>query len=132
MFYKFKIMKTIFGEKVISSHSISYKMSVLVLKQKNTKFILIIAKTMGFKEIRQWSINWFTPPMIIHRISPSVDYNYWLKCLDTQFNEATHENSIKVPKVFKQTNKKTSWYNLGDWCNIQPNVPSLHCKNLII
>ena len=57
MFYKFKIMKTIFGEKVISSHSISYKMSVLVLKQKNTKFILIIAKTMGFKEIRQWSIN---------------------------------------------------------------------------
>ena len=37
--------------------------------------------------------------MIIHKITHSVDYNYWLKRLDNQLNEATNQNSIKVPKV---------------------------------
>ena len=46
-------------------------------------------------------------PMMIHKIPSSVDYNYSLKRLDTQLNESTNQNSLKVPKVVKQTNKKT-------------------------
>ena len=42
--------------------------------------------------------------MSIHKIFPSVDYNWWLKPLDTQLNEATNQNSIKVPKVVKPIN----------------------------
>ena len=38
-------------------------------------------------------------------ITPSVDFNQWLKRLET--NEPTNQNSIKVPKVVKPTNKKT-------------------------
>ena len=41
---------------------------------------------------------------------PSVDYNKWLKCLDTQFNKLTNQNLIKVPKVVKPRNKKTLSY----------------------
>ena len=37
--------------------------------------------------------------------SPSGDYNKWLKRLYTQPNEPTNQNTIKVPKVVKQTNK---------------------------
>ena len=33
-------------------------------------------------------------------------YNLWLKRLITQQNEPTNQNSIKVPKVVKPTNKK--------------------------
>ena len=31
--------------------------------------------------------------------------NYWLESLDTTYLEHTNKNSIKVPKVFKPTNK---------------------------
>ena len=31
----------------------------------------------------------------------------WLKRLDTQLNEQTNQNLMKVPKVVKPTNKKT-------------------------
>ena len=41
------------------------------------------------------------------QITPSVDYNLWLKRLDTQLDETTKQNSIKVPKVVKPMNKKT-------------------------
>ena len=34
----------------------------------------------------------------------------WLKRLDTQLNEPINQNSIKVPKVVKPTNKKTLLY----------------------
>ena len=44
--------------------------------------------------------------MIIHKIIHSVDYNYWLKRLDTQPIEATNQNQIKEPKVVIPTNKK--------------------------
>ena len=62
--------------------------------------------------------------MMIHKITTSVDYNYWLKCLNIQLNYPTNQNSIKVPKVVEPTNKKT----FGNYCNKQPNVqtPSLH------
>ena len=41
------------------------------------------------------------------KITPPVDYNQWLKQLDTYLNEQTNKNSIKVPKVVKLANKKT-------------------------
>ena len=40
-------------------------------------------------------------------MTPSVNYNQWLKRLDNQFNEPINQNAIKVPKVVKPTNKKT-------------------------
>ena len=45
--------------------------------------------------------------MLIHKITPSVDYNYWLKRLDTQLNKTTNQNSLEVPKVVMPKNKKT-------------------------
>ena len=47
-------------------------------------------------------------------ITPSVDYNYWLKPLDTQFNEPNNQTSTKVPKVVILTNKKSLLKNIGD------------------
>ena len=41
----------------------------------------------------------------IYKITPSVDYNYWLTHFDNHVSKATHQNSIKVPKVVK-TNEK--------------------------
>ena len=49
--------------------------------------------------------NWYISPMITHKITPSVDYNKWLKRLNTQLNKPTNQNLIKVPKVVKPTNK---------------------------
>ena len=34
-------------------------------------------------------------------------YTYWLKSLDISSFEPTNQNLLKVPKVFKPTNKKT-------------------------
>ena len=45
--------------------------------------------------------------MMIHKITPFVDYNDWLKRLDSQLNETTDQNSTTVPKVVNSTNKKT-------------------------
>ena len=36
--------------------------------------------------------------IMIHKITSSVEYNYWLKRLETQLNETV--KSLKVPKVF--------------------------------
>ena len=41
--------------------------------------------------------------MYIPKINPFVDYNKWLKNLDTQLNEPINQNSLKVPKVVKPT-----------------------------
>ena len=38
---------------------------------------------------------------------------YWLKCLVTQPNEPTNQNSIRVLTVVKPTNKETS-IDFGD------------------
>ena len=43
---------------------------------------------------------------IMHKITPSLDYKQWLKCLDTQLNKPTNQNSIKVPRVVKSIDKK--------------------------
>ena len=39
--------------------------------------------------------------------NPLIDYNGWLKRLDTEQNKLTNKNTIKVSKVVKPTNKKT-------------------------
>ena len=54
--------------------------------------------------------------MMIYKITPTVDLDMWFKHLDTQ---PTHQNSIKVPKVFKPMKKKTLIQNFGVWCNKQ-------------
>ena len=43
----------------------------------------------------------------------SVDYNKWLKRLDTQLNEQTNKNSIQVSKIVKATHKKCYYKTLG-------------------
>ena len=43
----------------------------------------------------------------LNKINPSVDYNKFLKRLNTQFNEPTKQNSRIAPKFYKPTNKKT-------------------------
>ena len=39
--------------------------------------------------------------MIIHKITTSLDFNYWLKHLGTQLNKTANQNSLTVPKVVK-------------------------------
>ena len=45
----------------------------------------------GSKGIRQWRTNKCTSPLIINKITPSVDYNKWLKRY-VQFNKPTNQN----------------------------------------
>ena len=45
-------------------------------------------------------------PIMLNEINPSVDYNKWLKRLDTELNEPTNKNSLKAHKVVKLTNRK--------------------------
>ena len=55
--------------------------------------------------------------MLIHKIIPSIDYNWWLKRLDTQLNKTTNKNPLKVPEVIKPTIKKTLLQNFWDYRN---------------
>ena len=60
--------------------------------------------------IRQWHINQYTFPIMIHKITPSVDYNYIqlvVETLETQSKELTNQRSIKVPNYVNPINKKT-------------------------
>ena len=45
---------------------------------------------------------------------PSVDYNSWLKRLNTQLNELTKSKFTKVTKVVEPTNKKRLLSKFGD------------------
>ena len=58
--------------------------------------------------------------MMIHKITPSVDYNQWLKRLYTQLIEPTDKISI-VLKVVKPMNKKT-----------KISIPKNYIKRIII
>ena len=65
--------------------------------------------------------------MLIYQITPSVDYNWWLTRVNTQLNEANHQNSIKVPKVVEPTNRKRYYKTLGtSVINIQMSPPFQH------
>ena len=48
--------------------------------------------------------------MMIHKINPFVDYNQWLKRLDTLLNDSTLKCSIKVLNVVKPINKKKLYH----------------------
>ena len=50
---------------------------------------------------------------MIQKISSSVDYDYWLKRLDTQLTEWINQNSLEAPKVVNPTNEKTLLKTLG-------------------
>ena len=56
----------------------------------------------GSKGIRQWPLNLCTSPMIMDKITPSVDQNYWFKRLNIQLFEPTNQNSFKSPKLISQ------------------------------
>ena len=44
---------------------------------------------------------------MIHKNTPSVDENWWLKRLDTELDETTNQNSIIVLKIVRPSNKIT-------------------------
>ena len=50
---------------------------------------------------------------MIHKITPSVGYTYWIKRLNTQLNKPTNQNLVKVPTVVRPTHKKTLLQTLG-------------------
>ena len=52
--------------------------------------------------------------MMLHKMTPFVDLKQWLKRLDTQLYESTNQNSMKVPKIDKSTNKKSLLCNFDD------------------
>ena len=58
---------------------------------------------------RQWQVHLSTSPMMTHKITPSVDYNLWLKRLDTQLNELTNQ----IPKLLSQRIRKRYNKTLG-------------------
>ena len=63
--------------------------------------IISISSATYDKGIRQTKAD----KMMIHKITPTLDYNKQLKLLDTNFNKPTVENLIKVSKVVKPKNK---------------------------
>ena len=67
---------------------------------------------------------------MVHKIIPYVNYNQWLKHLDTQRNEQTNQNLTEVPKVV-EPNKNTVLKDFGDQCNEQLNIPSLPDKSTL-
>ena len=48
--------------------------------------------------------------MMIHKITPSIDENLWLKSLNIELNEPANQNSLKSTK---STNKKCYYKTLG-------------------
>ena len=106
--------------------------------------IIIICSHQGSKGIRHWPINRCTSPMMIHKITPSVDLKKWLKRLDTQLN---NKNLIEFPNVIKWTNLKTIrddifpevqihvFNGAGQWIrrtmNFSTNLPETSLKNNI-
>ena len=52
-------------------------------------------------------------PMIIHKITPSVDHNKWFKRKDTQVHESTNQNFKKSPKLLSQQMRKYYYKTLG-------------------
>ena len=51
--------------------------------------------------------------MMIHKMNPSVDYNQWLKRMNTQLNEQTNQNSLESSKLLSQRIRKRFYKTLG-------------------
>ena len=73
---------------------------------------LLCSYCQGSKGIRQSPINWCSSSKIIHKNTSSVDYNWWLKLLDTLLNEPTNQNSIKSTRLLGQRIRKVYDKNL--------------------
>ena len=63
--------------------------------------------------------------MILHKITGSVDQNYWFKLLDTQLNEPINQNLIKDQNFLSQQIIKRYYKNFGYQYNLDSNVLSL-------
>ena len=59
-----------------------------------------------------------TSPMMIHKFSPSVDCNEWLKLLDTQLNNQPIKTQLKSPKRFHTEYEKVIIKLWGHTCEI--------------
>ena len=64
--------------------------------------------------------------IMIHKITPSIKLQLMVETFghSSKWSKQS-QNSKKVPKVVKLTNKKMLLQDFGDFCNKQPNVPSL-------
>ena len=71
----------------------------------------------------------YIPNVDILYITTSVNYNYYLKRLETQLNEPTNQNSILVPKVVKPTNKKRLWYKGNKTTSIRSQAQTIIDEN---
>ena len=64
--------------------------------------------------------------MMIHKITPSVDCNSWLKRLDTELNEPNCQNLMKVPKVVRlQQIRNLDYKTFGTTVIYSPMSPPL-------
>ena len=62
--------------------------------------------------------------MIIHKVTPSVENNLWLKRPNIQLNELINQNLIKkTPKIVETTNKKRYYKTLGTGVTNSPMSP---------
>ena len=57
-------------------------------------------------------------------ITPTVDYNYWLRRLDTQLIKPSNKNSVSPQSCYANENN-VIFFNFGDYCNKQSNVTFL-------
>ena len=63
--------------------------------------------SLGSKGVKQWPIKWCTSSMMLHKITPSVNYNSWLKLLDIELNKPTNQNSKLLSQLIKKSKYKT-------------------------
>ncbi len=57
--------------------------------------------------------NWCTSQMSLHKITLSIDYNLWLKRVDTKSNKLINQNSFKFPKLLSYRIRKRYCKTLG-------------------
>ena len=104
----YKLYLDIAGRMIISIHLKTFQLEECRgSRTSKLNGYKILGFNQGYKGINQWPTNWFISPIMKHKNTPSVDYNYWLKRLDTHLSEPTNQNSVKVPKVAKPTKRKT-------------------------
>ena len=77
----------------LSSKNISLVQTKHIMQGGRT-WNLTSVKIQRSKGIRKWPTNWCTSQIMIHKFPSFVDYNHWLKRLDTQLNESTNQNKL--------------------------------------
>ena len=81
------------------------------------------------RDIRDKSMenNLSTSPQIVNKITAFIDYNQWLKRLETQLDEPTNQNSLKLQRLISQQLRKHYFKTLGtSVINYKKvNIPSL-------